>query len=118
MATELGDRLAAERGRLHWSLREVERRTGIRNAHLIQIEKGTIERPDPNILWTLASAYGVDFGELMRLAGHVDGSESSSPVIGVALRAFAGLTPQQQHEALEYMAQMKRESKREQPHDQ
>ena len=33
------------------SLREVERRTGIGNAHLSQLETGTIVRPEPALVW-------------------------------------------------------------------
>ncbi len=106
MATELGKRLAAERAALGWSLREVERRTGIHNAHLVQIEKGVIERPDPNILWTLATLYEMDFEELMRLAGHVQDRGASRPVFSAALRALGELTPDQQRQALEYMARL------------
>ena len=43
MAESLGKKLAAARAARNWSLREVERRTGIHNAHLSQIETGAIE---------------------------------------------------------------------------
>ncbi len=112
MATELGKRLGEARAALGWSLREVERRTGINNAHLVQIEKGGIERPDPNILWTLATVYDVDFEELMRLAGHVEERGTSRPVFSAALRALGELTPDQQRQALEFMAQLRRSKQR------
>jgi transcriptional regulator with XRE-family HTH domain len=106
MGSELGEKLRAAREKRGWGLREVERRTGIHNAHLSQIEKGVIERPDPNILWTLASAYGNDFKELMRLAGHVHPGKDSA-LVGTALRALGDLTPAEQRDVLDYMAKVK-----------
>jgi HTH-type transcriptional regulator, competence development regulator len=110
--TALGDRLRTARTQLGWSLREAERRTGIHNAHLVQIENGTIARPDPNILWTLASAYGIEFDELMLLAGHVTKSAESKPMMGAALRALGSLTPDEQREVLDYMAKIKERNQR------
>ena len=51
----------------------MERRTGIHNAHLSQIETGAIERPAPNMLWALAEVYGLDLcRRSAALAGHVE----------------------------------------------
>lgn len=113
MATALGQRLAQARAKKGWSLREAERRTGIHNAHLSQIETGGIERPAPNVLWALAEIYGLDLQELLRLAGHVEATAKATPgsVVGAALRTMGELTPEQQREALEYMQKMKREGK-------
>lgn len=99
-----------------WTLREVEGRTGVRNAHLSQIESGVIERPDTGLLWTLAGLYGLEFSELMRLAGRTSaGSRSASrpdgrrrSLAGVALKALDDLTPEQQEQALAYMDQLRR----------
>jgi transcriptional regulator with XRE-family HTH domain len=109
----LGKVLAEARAKQGWSLREVERRTGIRNAHLSQIENGTIERPDPNILWTLANTYALEFRELMRLAGHAvpnDGGPRRS-LLGVALHALQELRPDEQEAVLDYIKKL-RDSKR------
>lgn len=110
MPTELGELLRKARKKMDWSLREVERESGIHNAHLSQIEKGTIERPDPNILWTLAGIYGLDFRRLLRLAGHVekDVGHSRKSLVGTALHALGDLSPAEQQEVLNYMSQMKR----------
>lgn len=112
MATALGERLAAVRRERGWSLRRVEADTGIRNAHLSQIETGAIERPEPGILWTLAAAYGLGFDDLMRLAGHVQDREEHRPSghgAAVAWRALTALTPNEQREVLEFMAKLRRE---------
>ena len=53
----------AREEKMKWGLREAARRTGIHNAHLSQIESGVIARPDPNILFTLATAYGLDYDD-------------------------------------------------------
>lgn len=119
--TGLGTMLAEARKQRDWSLREVERRTGIHNAHLSQIETGGIVRPDPNILWELARVYNLDFDELMVLAGHVRSDNrpsSGSSTAAVAWRALDGLSPEQQREALEYLQRLLKESGAERSADQ
>jgi transcriptional regulator with XRE-family HTH domain len=103
--------LADARHDLGLTLREVERRTGIRNAHLSQIETGTIARPEMALLWELSVAYGLDFAELLTLAGYEAAGEGSAGERGrmtVALRALRELTPDEQAEALRYIAELRR----------
>ena len=103
--------LAGARHGLGLTLREVERRTGIRNAHLSQIETGTIARPEMALLWELSVAYGLDFAELLTLAGYEAAGEGSAGERGrmtVALRALRELTPDEQAEALRYIAELRR----------
>lgn len=111
MPTKLGRELADARRKGGWTLRAVEDETGIHNAHLSQIESGTIERPDPNILWSLAALYGLKFEDLMRLAGHVerDGpGKKRRSLVGAALYALDDLDAKEQKEVLEFMAEIKR----------
>ena len=110
LPTELGELLQKGRKKKGWSLRDVERETGIRNAHLSQIEQGTIERPDPNILWSLSALYDLDFRRLLRLAGHVakDTGGHRRSLVGTALHALGDLSPAEQQEVLNYMSQLKR----------
>jgi transcriptional regulator with XRE-family HTH domain len=105
----LGEALRAARAARGLSLRDVERRTGIRNAHLSQIETDTIAKPEMAILWDLASLYGIDFARLLALAGHAGGASSSSQRrrVTVALRALGQLSPGDQDEALRFMAELK-----------
>jgi HTH-type transcriptional regulator, competence development regulator len=106
----LGGVLRAARTGRGLSLRDVERRTGIRNAHLSQIETDTIAKPEMAILWDLASLYGVDFARLLALAGHAGGGETSGSRrrrMTVALRALGELSPREQEEALRFMAELK-----------
>ena len=110
MAESLGAKLAAARAEKGWTLREVERRTNINNAHLSQLETGAIERPAPNVLWALSEVYGLDLNELMRLAGHVEAAAKATPgsVVGAALRELGEMSPDQQREVLEFMQQIQK----------
>jgi HTH-type transcriptional regulator, competence development regulator len=114
MPTDLGQILAEARAGKEWSLREVERRTGIQNAHLSQIETGAIERPAPHVLWTLAHLYGLDYHELLRASGHVEDVAQAAPgaVVGQALRTMGTLTPDQQREVLKFIKGMQRKGRR------
>jgi transcriptional regulator with XRE-family HTH domain len=106
----LGGTLKAARAAAGLSLRDVERRTGVRSGHLSQIETNTIARPEMAILWELAATYGVDFGGLLALAGygtHEDGSNRQRRRMTVALRAMSELSPADQAEALRFMAELK-----------
>jgi len=110
MPSELGARLSAARNARGWTLREVERRTGIHNAHLSQVETGAITRPDPNILWELARVYEDDFDQLMRLAGHVEGHtdpDVDDLHLAAAFRALKALTPEERRAAVEYLQSLR-----------
>jgi transcriptional regulator with XRE-family HTH domain len=91
------------------SLRDVERQTGIHNAHLSQLETGRIARPEPALLWTLATLYELDFEQLLTAAGLVGGDAAPEHRrrITVALRALGELTPSEQEEILRYMAEVR-----------
>jgi transcriptional regulator with XRE-family HTH domain len=108
--TSLGAVLRAARTAAGLSLRDVERRTGVRSGHLSQIETNTIARPEMAILWELAATYGLDFTRLLELAGYAGGEEVSGRQrqrMTVALRALGELSPAEQAEALRYMAELK-----------
>jgi transcriptional regulator with XRE-family HTH domain len=106
----LGDALKRARTAAQLSLRDVERRTGVRSGHLSQIETNTIARPEMAILWELAATYDVDFARLLELAGYggtADVSNRQRQRMTVALRAMSELTPADQAEALRFMAELK-----------
>jgi transcriptional regulator with XRE-family HTH domain len=108
--TTLGATLKQARMDAGLSLRDVERRTGVRSGHLSQIETDTIARPELAILWELAATYGVDFGRLSALAGYGGGEDVSARQrrrMTVALRAMSELSPADQAEALRFMAELK-----------
>jgi transcriptional regulator with XRE-family HTH domain len=106
----LGGELAAARARSGLSLRDVERRTGIRSGHLSQIETDRIAKPELAMLWDLAALYGIDFDALVALSGHAGERETSDRQrrrMTVALRAMRDLTPAEQTEALRFMAELR-----------
>ena len=106
----LGATLKAARVAAGLSLRDVERRTGVRSGHLSQIETNTIARPEMAILWELAATYDLDFARLLALAGYGGGEEVSARQrqrMTVALRAMSELSPADQAEALRFMAELK-----------
>jgi transcriptional regulator with XRE-family HTH domain len=86
------------------TLRDVERATGIGNAHLSQLETGKIRKPDLSLLWELARLYELEFEELIRLAGHRAGDSS----ITVAMRALGDLTADEREDVIAYMARLRR----------
>ena len=63
--TGVGRRLAAARKEQGWSLREAERRSGIPNAHISQLETGAIKSPELATLQPLAKAYGIPLADLV-----------------------------------------------------
>jgi transcriptional regulator with XRE-family HTH domain len=103
----LGPVLREARERRGLSLRDVERASGIANGHLSQLETGKIIRPDAALLWELASLYGLEFEELMRLAGHPIPTVERG-ALTVALRTMTELTAAERQAVLVYMADLKR----------
>jgi transcriptional regulator with XRE-family HTH domain len=103
----LGEALREGRDRAGLSLRDVERLTGIHNAHVSQIEKGRIEQPDVWLLFELARACDLDFVELLDLAGYVAHGDvqpqAARAMTSAALRAVGGLGPADQMRALRYI---------------
>jgi len=74
--SHFGEYLRVLRGKQRMSLRDVERRTGVSNAYLGQIEQSKRPPPHPNILKKLAPIYDVSVDELMRVAGYLDEAQS------------------------------------------
>lgn len=74
----LGNYLSSIRADRKMTLRDVEEATGkeVSNAYLSQIENGKIKKPSPNILHSLSEIYGIEFDNLMRMAGFVTSSNN------------------------------------------
>lgn len=66
----LGGYLRAARENKGYSLRDVQRETGISNAYLSQIESGKIVQPSPSLLFKLSRVYEVPYSTLMTLADY------------------------------------------------
>jgi HTH-type transcriptional regulator, competence development regulator len=107
----LGEILRRARGYRGLSLRQVEQKIGVPNAHLSQIERGSIRRPDVAILMELAELYELDYRLVAEWAGYLDplARRPSSRLAGMALRLFVDLGPAAQHAALEYLDQLRRQ---------
>lgn len=70
MNETLGRHLKRVRRERKLTLRDVEKKTGISNAYLSQLENGKIVKPSPSVLHKLAECYHVSYEQLMKLAGH------------------------------------------------
>ncbi len=80
------------------SLRAVEKRTGISNAYLSQLENGSVKRPRPHVLHKLADYYGVRYEDLMTAAGYLsrtDEKRSVDPDLVEIQLMSAGLSVEQ-----------------------
>ena len=89
----LGDILRRARQHQGLSLRQVEQRAGVSNAHLSQIERGAIRRPDPAIVMNLAELYGLNYELIAEWSGYLsaEGTRGSAAMAGMALRLFVEL---------------------------
>lgn len=67
----LAETLRHIRGVRGYSLREVEKETGISNAYLSQLENGNTLHPSPHVLQKLAGYYEVPYESLMADAGYL-----------------------------------------------
>ena len=103
----LADLIREARVRKRLSLREVESSTGIRNAHLSQIETGTIKKPSTAILYGLSECLELDYHELMRAAGRLvpTGSPDAAAELH-GLAAYRGRLTVEQMAELEKFAEM------------
>ncbi|MDQ6613304.1 MAG: helix-turn-helix domain-containing protein [Actinomycetota bacterium] len=109
MPETLGQVLAEGRSNKGLSLREVERVTGINNAHLSQIEKGHITQPAANVLWVLAGVYDLEYAKLLRLAGLAGPNANSRlSLANAALHVFGDLTPEEQEQTLEFFDELRK----------
>jgi transcriptional regulator with XRE-family HTH domain len=104
----LGEALRRARTHRGYTLRQVEERTGILNAHLSQIERGQIRRPDAALLWRLSELYALDFDLLAVWAGHA-GKPGATPEFAAAIRLLRDLDPEDLDEALHLIDKLQRD---------
>ena len=88
------------------SLREVERKSGISNAFISQMESGKVKQPSPVILYKLAELFGVPYESLMALAGYPVPSSLTpeSRSASAVFRRFGEITPTEETDLLDYLA--------------
>lgn len=110
--TFLGEELRSIRLARGLTLRAVEEMTDISNAYLSQLETGKIDRPNPNFLFKLSSAYRVPYDMLMQKAGYIaqigrdQGAGVAQPrtLPGAALATMEDLTSDEAQELMRYLA--------------
>jgi transcriptional regulator with XRE-family HTH domain len=107
----LGEVLKRARTHLGFSLRQVEQRSGVANAHLSQIERGSIKRPDLALLLQLAELYRLDYQLVAEWAGYL-GRSASGSLAGTALRLFVDLDIGQQGEVLRHIEKLRDQGQR------
>lgn len=100
------------------SIREVERKTGISNAYLSQLETGKIEQPSPNFLYRLSDFYSVPYDLLMKAAGYITSdTDTAGPkqrrLSAAALATMDDLTPDEENQVMEYIAFLRSKRKQE-----
>lgn len=109
-ATALGAYLRSLRNGLKLSLRDVEEATNkeVSNAYLSQLETGKIGKPSPNVLFTLATLYGVSYSKIMERAGYVSPNaprhKAGAKHGRSATFAVEHLTADEEAELLKYLA--------------
>lgn len=91
-AAEFGRRLRDVREKNGNSLREIERRSGLNNGYLSQLEHGKIIHPSPSVLQKVAKGYGIRFEDLLQWTGYVSGPQADmTPKQAIALNTVSEL---------------------------
>ncbi len=113
----LGRLLKDMRDAKRMSLRDVEKKTGISNPYMSQLENELIDKPSPLILHKLAVLYGVEYDYLMQKAGYFvpATAEEGTPRHGsrsFALSSMKDLTPNEEEALVEYLAFLRTRRKR------
>jgi HTH-type transcriptional regulator, competence development regulator len=104
----LGQYLASIRLDRKMSLRQVEEATEkeVSNAYLSQLENGKIQQPSPIVLNTLADIYGIDYLQLMDLAGYLPANKARDATQRhgrAATFAEHNLTQEEEGELLDFL---------------
>lgn len=68
--SKLGVLLAGARKQKNLTLRAVEKKTGVSNAYLSQLENGGVHEPSPIILAKLADLYEIPYPTMLEYAGY------------------------------------------------
>ncbi|HEX3900137.1 MAG TPA: helix-turn-helix transcriptional regulator [Mycobacteriales bacterium] len=84
---KLGETLRTIRELAEKSLKAVAEPAGISTAYLLKLEKGQVQNPSPHILHGLAEQLGVDYIDLMRVAGYVVPEQAGASLIAQALNS-------------------------------
>lgn len=112
-ANQLGHFLATARINRGLTLRDVERKSGVSNAYLSQVERGRIKQPSPNVLYSLAECYGISYRLVMERAGFPvpESGRAGEAVEGLAARLGA-VTPAEEDALADYLTFLRRRERR------
>jgi len=95
--------LKKKREELGLTLREVEKRTGVSNAYLSQVENQKITKPSPIILKRLSETYNTSYARLMEMAGYPVETKEKSAVLFRTSQGLEDITKVEERELLEYL---------------
>lgn len=70
-SSELANALSAARAMKGQSLKAVADPAGISATYLQKLERGEVQDPSPHVLHRVSEQLGLDYGEIMHLAGYV-----------------------------------------------
>jgi HTH-type transcriptional regulator, competence development regulator len=87
----LGARLRQVREQAGWSLRDLEKRSGLKSGYLSQLEQAKITHPSPSILRRVAEAYQLRFQDVLVWAGYASEEAVIPPNQAVALSTVTAL---------------------------
>ena len=111
MSHNLGKVLGLVRDDKGYSLRKVEKDTGISNAYLSQLERGIATNPSPSVLHKLAKCYDYSYTKLMELAGYIETKEiedNDDPIKEAQIALMStGLDQEQVKKVMEYVGFIK-----------
>ncbi len=108
---EIGNFLRDLRKSRSLSLRDVERITDgkVSNGYLSQLERGHIDQPSAVMLHRLASAYAVDYNEIVERAGFI--SESDVTASRMPTSILGELTADEEDKLLQYLSFIRSQNK-------
>ena len=108
---EISEVLKKLRNSKGYSLRQVEKKTGISNAYLSQLENGKIGKPSPHILYSLSEVYETSYNDLMKLIGYIkkeEGERVKEKVMSdVAFSSMKDLTSDEKEQVLRFIGYLK-----------
>lgn len=113
MGQALGPKLRQCRNLKALTLRDVEKKTGISNGYLNQLEQGKVKGPSPHILHKLAKCYKVPYEDLLTLAGYIVPARQNprKKAMGVAYSLLGDLTADEEEELLKYLEFIRQKKK-------